>query len=128
MRMTFAKLFNLLALVFATGSVWADPVWIDVRTVEEYSSDHIEGDTNIPLAELDAAKLATIYDKDAEIMLYCRSGNRAGQARQILEAAGFTNVSNAGGIGDVRELRELAATAVSGATAATAGAASGAGR
>ena len=85
-----------------------DTVWIDVRTVEEYSDDHIEGDANIPLATIDPNQLASQYGKDAEINLYCRSGNRAGQAMAILQEAGFTNVNNVGGISDVRELRELA--------------------
>jgi phage shock protein E len=97
-----------LALLFGAGAACADPVWIDVRSVEEYATDHIDGDANIPLATLDATALATTYGKDAELMLYCRSGNRAGQAMEILKAAGFTHVSNAGGISDVRTLRELA--------------------
>ena len=108
MKLMHLKLLALLTFMFAMSSAWADPVWIDVRTVEEFTADHIEGDANIPLAEIDTAKLATQYDKNAEIMLYCRSGNRAGQAKEILEAAGFTNVVNAGGISDVRSLRELA--------------------
>jgi phage shock protein E len=97
-----------LALLLGTSAACADPVWIDVRSTEEYAADHIEGDANIPLASLDAQALATTYGKDAELMLYCRSGNRAGQAMEILKAAGFTHVSNAGGIADVRTLRELA--------------------
>src|SRR5690606_13234518 len=90
------------------SAVSADPVWIDVRTVEEYSADHIDGDVNIPLATLDTNALAATYGKDAELLLYCRSGNRAGQAMEQLKAAGFTNVSNAGGIAEVRALRAAA--------------------
>jgi phage shock protein E len=86
----------------------SDPVWIDVRTVEEYSENHIGGDLNIPLATIDVDAFAAAYGKDDEINLYCRSGNRAGQAKEILEAAGFTNVNNMGGIDDVKQLRSLA--------------------
>jgi rhodanese-related sulfurtransferase len=32
--------------------------------------------------------------KDQEVICYCRSGNRSGQACMILESAGFTNVKN----------------------------------
>lgn len=88
-------------------------VWIDVRSVEEYSANHIDGDANIPLATIDAEKLAAQYGKDADIMLYCRSGNRAGQAKTLLEQAGFTHITNAGGIDEVRKLRELAETSSS---------------
>lgn len=109
-------LATLLVLLCLATPAWADPVWIDVRTTEEFAADHIDGDVNIPLAELDVATLATQYGKDAEIALYCRSGNRAGQAKALLEAAGFTQVSNAGGIGDVRALRNIAAAAASSAS------------
>lgn len=102
-------LLAVLASLFCCVQIaYADPVWIDVRSVEEYSADHIEGDTNVPLAALDAKALAAKYGKDAELMLYCRSGNRAGQAQELLNAAGFTRVTNAGGIADVRTLRGLA--------------------
>jgi phage shock protein E len=105
MKKTLLFLFAILASI---GTVQAEPVWIDVRSTEEYASDHIDGDANIPLATLDVASLAATYGKDAELMLYCRSGNRAGQAQEILKAAGFTNVTNAGGITEVRTQRDLA--------------------
>jgi phage shock protein E len=101
------KILSTLLLALGVSHAMADPVWIDVRTVEEYAADHIDGDANIPLAEIDVDALAATYGKDAELMLYCRSGNRAGQAKTLLEAAGFSNVSNAGGIGDVRDLRDI---------------------
>jgi len=92
-------------LVMVACASTPEPVWIDVRTVEEYNDDHIDGDMNIPLATINADDFASRFGKDAEINLYCRSGNRAGQAKAILEAAGFTNVNNLGGIGDVRAMR-----------------------
>ena len=98
----------LLVMFLAACASTPEPVWIDVRTVEEYSADHIDGDANIPLATIDANQFAATYGKDAEINLYCRSGNRAGQAKAILEAAGFTHVNNMGGIDDVRALRSPA--------------------
>jgi len=107
MKKIISQYVCLLLLCCGFQTVMADPVWIDVRTVEEFSADHIEGDINMPLAELDVEKLAAQYGKDAELMLYCRSGNRAGQALTTLEAAGFTKVHNAGGISDVRDLRAL---------------------
>ena len=101
-------LFTITALLLWSANTQAEPVWIDVRSEPEYASDHIAGDANIPLASIDADALAARFGKDAEINLYCRSGNRAGQAREILEAAGFTNVTNVGGIDDARRLRQVA--------------------
>lgn len=93
----------------AASMVGSDIVWIDVRTIEEYQSDHIDGDRNIPIQTMNAA---TIVDQlglnqDTRIGLYCASGGRAGRALIMLEEAGFTNAFNAGGISDARELREL---------------------
>jgi len=110
---TINRLFSLPIFVFTTLTLcsslaFAEPVWIDVRTEGEYTQNHIEGDANIPMATIDPLQLATQFGKDAEINLYCQSGGRAGRAKEILEAAGFTNVSNVGGIDDVRELRDIA--------------------
>jgi phage shock protein E len=107
MKNMLLKLCAAGLMMFAFSGAFGEPVWIDVRTIEEFNTDHIDGDANIPLAEISAAKLIAEYGKDAELMLYCRSGNRAGQARQLLEDAGFTKVTNAGGIDDVRTLRGL---------------------
>jgi rhodanese-related sulfurtransferase len=35
--------------------------------------------------------------KDQEVIIYCRSGNRSGQACMVLESLGFTNVINVSG-------------------------------
>jgi len=106
MKQTMTMLFA--GLLMSAQVAWADPIWIDVRGDSEHASDHIDGDVHIPLAELDAQALAAQYGKDAEFKLYCRSGNRAGQALEILQSAGFTNVSNEGGIAAVRTLRGIA--------------------
>jgi len=118
MMKSLLKVFGSLLLV-ASAAVQAEPVYIDVRTVEEYSAEHIEGDINLPLAELNVAALGERFGKDAELVLYCRSGNRAGQAMEQLVAAGFTNVSNAGSIDDVRNLRAAASPAGAGAAGNT---------
>ena len=49
----------------------------------------------MPLGQVQALQVDDIEDwKDKEVIIYCRSGNRSGQACNILEQAGFTNVSN----------------------------------
>jgi len=73
---------------------------IDVRTPEEYNAGFIQGAINVPLASIQSGQLPTAT-KDKKIYLYCHSGNRAGQAKIILEQAGYTNVTNLGGMDDV---------------------------
>ena len=116
------RTLGALLLLATAALAQAETVYIDVRTVEEFAADHIEGDLNLPLAELDPTKLAERYGKEAEIVLYCRSGNRAGQAMTRLQEAGFTQVSNGGGIDDIRKLRSIALQSGAGATAPVTGA------
>lgn len=72
---------------------------LDVRQPEEWLEVHIPDATLIPLGEL-AARTAEV-PKDQEILVYCRSGNRSREGRDILEAAGFENVTSmSGGIKD----------------------------
>lgn len=68
---------------------------IDVREPFEFAESHVETALNIPLGQLNIAhpKLSTL-GKDEQITVYCRSGGRAGIAKQYLESQGFTNVEN----------------------------------
>lgn len=75
---------------------------VDVRTPAEYATGHYPGATNIPLAEI-PNRLADFGPRDKPIVLYCRSGNRSGQAQRLLQHAGFTDVTNAGGLSDLQK-------------------------
>jgi rhodanese-related sulfurtransferase len=63
---------------------------LDVRTPEEFASGHVPGAVNIPYDQV-AARLAEI-PKDKEVVLYCRSGRRAGLAAAELEKAGYADL------------------------------------
>lgn len=77
-------------------------VIIDVRTRQEFDAGHLadtdhqydflNGDFQNAVNELDPSK--TYY-------LYCRSGNRSGQAARILQREGFEQVYNVGGFDDL---------------------------
>ena len=63
---------------------------IDVRTLDEWNSGHLEGAIRMGIADADfTAQLATL-DMSADYYIYCRSGNRAGQAINIMKDMGFT--------------------------------------
>lgn len=68
---------------------------LDVRQPEEREAQKIEGDTLfIPLGEL-PSRIDELSDyKDKDLIIYCRSGNRSGQACLFLEQQGFTNTVN----------------------------------
>ena len=72
---------------------------LDVREPFENSDFNIGG-TLVPLGQVRAMQVDEIENwKDEEIVVYCRSGNRSGQACMFLETMGFTNTKNlTGGI------------------------------
>lgn len=73
---------------------------LDVRTPEEFSQGHIPGAMLIPDYELAKRAEKELPDKNALILVYCRSGNRSRQAANTLLKLGYTNVKDFGGIID----------------------------
>ncbi len=73
---------------------------LDVRTQEEYDAGHIAGAILVPNETITTAQPDLLPDLDAEILVYCRSGNRSAQAAKKLLAIGYTNVVDFGGIID----------------------------
>lgn len=76
---------------------------LDVRTPEEYSDRHIDKAINLPLGDIEEG-ISPSASKDAAVYVYCRSGNRSAQAKQILDNLGFTNVIDLGGIEEVIDI------------------------
>ncbi len=76
---------------------------IDVRSAAEFDTGHIEGAVNIPHNEIGTRIAEVTDDKDQAIVLYCRSGGRAGIALAALQKLGYTQVENAGGYQSLKE-------------------------
>jgi rhodanese-related sulfurtransferase len=67
---------------------------LDVREDHERAEFNIGG-THLPLGKVQAMQTDDIEDwKDAEVIVYCRSGNRSGVASLFMEQLGFKNVVN----------------------------------
>lgn len=67
---------------------------VDVREPHEHEEFNIGGKL-LPLGEIRAMQIDEIEGlKEQEVIVYCRSGNRSGQAAMILETMGFANVKN----------------------------------
>ena len=75
-------------------------VILDVRTEEEFAQGHIPGAILIPDYEIREEAESSLPDKDALILVYCRSGRRSKNAAQILLELGYTNIREFGGIID----------------------------
>lgn len=78
----------------AKALVQKGAVLVDVRTPEEFAGGHIEGALNIPIDDLDARKGE--LKKDADIVVYCRSGGRSARGKALLAGAGYSKVHDLG--------------------------------
>lgn len=67
---------------------------VDVRTPSEFAEGSLPSAVNIPLDKVQS-QIAKFKNKK-HIIVFCRSGNRSGQAKAILSGNGFTNVVNGG--------------------------------
>lgn len=74
-----------------------DAIIVDVRASYEYSEKHIKDSINISVDNIEEIT-DKIKDKDAYLILYCRSGTRSKKALALLEELGYTNVYNLGSI------------------------------
>ena len=77
-----------------------DYVIIDARTEEEFAEGHIANARLIPEYEIAERAEKELPDKDALILVYCRSGRRSKIASEELVKLGYTNVKEFGGIID----------------------------
>ena len=105
------KIFAILALSLATVFVLtacapaAAPipvavgtVIIDVRTPAEFAAGHLDGAVNVDVQSGDFATAIMAFPVDGDYILYCKSGNRAGQALTQMHNMGFTTIVNAGSL------------------------------
>lgn len=73
---------------------------LDVRTEEEFNEGHIKDAILIPYNKILDRAEEVISDKEATILVYCRSGRRSSLAADDLVSLGYTNVYDFGGIID----------------------------
>lgn len=81
-------------------------ILIDVRSQEEFQAGHIENALHIPHEQITLHLDQIGNDKHRPIVLYCKSGRRAGIAREALRERGYMQVYNAGGLSDLSTLKD----------------------
>lgn len=97
-------ILSLFAFIFGTGpaqKVYAgteDFVILDVRTPQEYGESHVNESKNIDFLNSSFKNEISKLDKSKVYKVYCRSGNRSGQAVRLMKELGFQDVENLGGL------------------------------
>ena len=77
-----------------------DIIILDVRTKEEFDTGYIKNAILIPDTEIEKSAPEKLINKNAKILVYCRSGRRSAIAANKLIEMGYTNVLDFGGIID----------------------------
>ena len=90
----FQELFGGGQTADLNGLIQQGGFLVDVRTPAEFAEGSVPGAVNIPLDTV-ASQLSKFGNKE-NIIVFCRSGNRSGQAKAILDQNGFKNVVNGG--------------------------------
>ncbi|MFO7315318.1 rhodanese-like domain-containing protein [Rhodothermus marinus] len=106
----WTRLLEVLTRTSATSDVLRPEVFlhrrrpedvvIDVRTPEEFAQGHLEGAINLDLMAPDFSEKIARLDPNRTYYLYCRSGNRSGQAARLLRERGL-KAYNIGGLEDL---------------------------
>lgn len=74
---------------------------VDVRSDGEFAEGSLDGAVHVPHDQAEA-RLDAFGAKDEPVVLFCRSGGRAGSVKNLLESNGWTQVHNAGGLSDLK--------------------------
>ena len=88
---------DLSVTEFSAKVAEAGVITLDVRTPSEFAEGFIEGARLSDFQSGNFENEIAALDKNATYAVYCRSGNRSGQAVKVMQDAGFTNVFNMNG-------------------------------
>ncbi len=67
-------------------------VVLDVRTPDEFAAGHLAGAVNLDYSAAGFAGELGALDREVPYLLYCRTGNRSAQAREMMRDQGFAEV------------------------------------
>ena len=82
---------------FSKKTAESGVVILDVRTPGEFMTGHIQDAQNIDFESGSFESQIESLDKNGTYSVYCRSGNRSGQAVKVMQDAGFKNIYNLDG-------------------------------
>jgi phage shock protein E len=94
---TSSNAVDLSVSEFSSKVAEAGVIALDVRTPGEFNEGHIEGAILVDFQSGNFENEIASLDKNQTYAVYCRSGNRSGQAVKVMSDAGFTKLYNLDG-------------------------------
>jgi rhodanese-related sulfurtransferase len=94
---TSPSAMDLSVSEFSSKVTEAGVITLDVRTPGEFNEGHIEGALLVDFQSGNFENEIASLDKSKTYAVYCRSGNRSGQAVKVMRDAGFTDLYNLDG-------------------------------
>jgi phage shock protein E len=94
---TSSTAMDLSVSEFSSKVTEAGIITLDVRTPSEFNEGHIEGASLIDFQSGNFENEIASLDKNQTYAIYCRSGNRSGEAVKVMTEAGFTKIYNLDG-------------------------------
>ena len=116
--LVIAALVVIFLLIKETGQISAadalehlkkGAVVIDVRSTDEYNTEHLPSAVNLPLDVIENAVPQRLPDKNQILLLHCQSGMRSAIAMRKLQHMGYTNVFNLGSLARAKAIVDKAA-------------------
>lgn len=97
------RIFTALIIALISTAAIAQDIILDVRTPEEFASEHIQTAMNIDFKNENFKAEISKLNKNDNYKLYCRSGNRSGKAAQLMTQLGFKFIHNLGSLQDAKK-------------------------
>ena len=94
---TSSTAMDLSVSEFSSKVTESGIITLDVRTPGEFNEGHIEGASLIDFQSGNFENEIASLDKNQTYAVYCRSGNRSGEAVKVMTEAGFTKLYNLDG-------------------------------
>ena len=104
MKRVLFVFFSMLMGVDTVAESTNDVLVIDVRTMQEWNQGHLASAERVEWQDIHSVIGALASSIDKHIVVYCRSGQRSGKAKEILDAMGYTHVTNAGSLSEASDL------------------------
>ena len=102
-------LFGLMSLSCTASEIEIKPdaVLIDVRTIQEWNTGHLESAIFLPVAQFPGSIERIVPDKSQQVILYCKSGVRARKMMKLMQNLGYDNVLNAKSVKGASKLLDM---------------------